>query len=67
MVREAVVVGNVLREFCYMSGQQVIFSKSYIVFGAEVHTRQRGCIKRELHMTESWCPIHYLGVAIGIK
>jgi len=36
-------------------------------FNLIVHTRQRGYIKRELHMTESWCPIHYLGVAIGIK
>ena len=60
-VEEAGVVYDVLKDYCCMSGQNVNFDKSQVIYGADVSIRYRRIIKRVLKMEEVRYPFKYLG------
>jgi len=66
-VREAQVVGEVLQNYCTMSGQKVNINKSHVIFGTGVAHLECIKIKKKLQMSQANCPIPYLGVNIGMK
>jgi len=53
-VEEAVVVCDMLKDYCCLSGQNVTFAKSQVIYGADVPIRHCRIIKMVLKMEEGF-------------